>query len=368
MTSITEKIPIHPDFILEKQLQEFIVANFDQIFEDKLILLRDSNGKPQEEYYTDVGKIDILARELKENSYVVIELKTTRESDKAVGQILRYMGWVKENLCKEGEHVKGLLICGSQDDRIIYALKHTKNINLMFFRMEFQLFDKDTFTLLKSPKKRPKSVIPIDLDKILNEFLDEEDYEAVDIQRLIEHGVYRGFNEKDVYFRVNQMLREGLLFQPKKGYVRKPREWSSDWFLEAIQSILEQDELEEIPTKIVIENGLKEGFDESFLKDRIKEMIRKGSLFSPRKDYITVFDLYFETRRISASARRKLDQLDILIEKMLEEAEGECVFIKDIVERAIEEGLNKAQVENAIDNMTRRGILFEPQPKCVKYP
>jgi replicative DNA helicase Mcm len=72
---------------------------------------------------------------------------------------------------------------------------------------------------------------------------------------------------------------------------------------------------------------------------------------------------------ISARSRRQLDRIDALIDKMLEEAEDdEPVAIKDIIDRAVEEGLSKNQVVKAIDEMTRRGILFEPQPGFVKRP
>ncbi|MFW9906653.1 MAG: LAGLIDADG family homing endonuclease, partial [Candidatus Thorarchaeota archaeon] len=72
---------------------------------------------------------------------------------------------------------------------------------------------------------------------------------------------------------------------------------------------------------------------------------------------------------ISARSRRQLDRIDALIDKMLEETEDdEPVAIKDIIDRAMEEGLGKNQVVKAIDEMTRRGILFEPQPGFVKRP
>ncbi|MFX1504700.1 MAG: minichromosome maintenance protein MCM [Promethearchaeota archaeon] len=72
---------------------------------------------------------------------------------------------------------------------------------------------------------------------------------------------------------------------------------------------------------------------------------------------------------ISARSRRQLDRIDALIDKMLEDTEDdEPVAIKDIIDRAVEEGLGKNQVVKAIDEMTRRGILFEPQPGFVKRP
>ncbi len=70
----------------------------------------------------------------------------------------------------------------------------------------------------------------------------------------------------------------------------------------------------------------------------------------------------------SAKSRRKLDQIDNLIDRMIEKAEDEPVAIKDIIDEAIKEGLDKSQVVRAIDEMTRRGILFEPETGHVKKP
>jgi hypothetical protein len=48
---------------------------------------------------------------------VVIELKKGRPSDQVVGQVLRYMGWVKKHLCTNGQAVKGLVICRDHDPK-----------------------------------------------------------------------------------------------------------------------------------------------------------------------------------------------------------------------------------------------------------
>jgi replicative DNA helicase Mcm len=71
---------------------------------------------------------------------------------------------------------------------------------------------------------------------------------------------------------------------------------------------------------------------------------------------------------VSAKSRRALDRIDALIDRMLEEAEDEPVAIKDIIDQAIEDGLNKGQVVKVIDEMTRRGRLFEPQTGYIKKP
>ena len=142
-----EEIKERQEFVLEKYFEDFIVSNFEKInfekaFGNKLQLYKDEEGVGQQ-YPTDIGNIDILAKEPKTNSYVVIELKKGRESDKVVGQILRYMGWVKENLSKEGEGVKGLIICKERDDKLNYALKAIpgSNIGVKQYKINFQLIE-----------------------------------------------------------------------------------------------------------------------------------------------------------------------------------------------------------------------------------
>lgn len=77
-----------------------------------------------------VGIIDILAKHKTEPKWLIIELKKVEQSsDQVVGQVLRYMGWVKRNLARDAEVVGGLIISKSPDIKICYALVCTTNIN-----------------------------------------------------------------------------------------------------------------------------------------------------------------------------------------------------------------------------------------------
>ncbi len=126
-------------FVLERYLEDFIVSNFDTIFKGKLEIYEDAEGNHGQQYATDIGPIDILALEPKSNSFVVIELKQGRPSDQVIGQILRYMGWVKKNLCKDGQGVKGLVICRDPDSKLSYALEMTNNIDVRHYSVSFKL-------------------------------------------------------------------------------------------------------------------------------------------------------------------------------------------------------------------------------------
>jgi restriction system protein len=127
------------EFVLEKYLEDFIVSNFDTIFKGHMRLYEDAEGNDGQQYATDIGPIDILAIEVKTKAFVVIELKKGRPSDHVVGQVLRYMGWVRKNLCSNGQTVKGLVICRDHDPKLTYALDMTSNIDVRYYSVSFKL-------------------------------------------------------------------------------------------------------------------------------------------------------------------------------------------------------------------------------------
>jgi restriction system protein len=126
-------------FVLEKYLEDFVVSNFEMIFRGKLKIYQDAEGNDGQQYSTEIGPIDILALEPKSNSFVVIELKKGRPADQVVGQILRYMGWVKRNLCKEGQAVRGMIVCRDPDAKLSYALEMTSTIEIRYYSVSFKL-------------------------------------------------------------------------------------------------------------------------------------------------------------------------------------------------------------------------------------
>jgi len=136
------------EFVLEKYLEDFIVSNFDSIFNNELVLYKDPDGNLGQQYPIIsedgkiFGKIDILAMEKHTKDFVVIELKKGKESDPVIGQILRYIGWVKENLCEEKQTVKGIVICQKIDQKLIYAVQPLANlIKIKLYKIDFKLID-----------------------------------------------------------------------------------------------------------------------------------------------------------------------------------------------------------------------------------
>ena len=91
------------------------------------------------QYPTDTGRIDILAVSKNKQELLVIELKKGRASDVVVGQILRYMGYVQEELAEEGQTVKGIIIALEDDQRIRRALAMVRNIDFYRYQISFKL-------------------------------------------------------------------------------------------------------------------------------------------------------------------------------------------------------------------------------------
>lgn len=68
-----------------------------------------------------------------------MELKRGRVSNVIVGQIQRYMGYVKDELAEKNQKVKGIIIAFEDDIRLRRALSVTQNINFYKYEINFSL-------------------------------------------------------------------------------------------------------------------------------------------------------------------------------------------------------------------------------------
>ena len=82
----------------------------------------------------EIGIIDLLAKHRKQPKWLVIELKVRKTSDQVLGQLLRYMGWVKERLAAKNESVEGLVIASRPDLQTLYGLTCLPDVRLMEYR------------------------------------------------------------------------------------------------------------------------------------------------------------------------------------------------------------------------------------------
>lgn len=128
-------------FALEKQLEEFLVQNWKQTELGKDYDIYEEEGElVGQQYPSDTGPIDILAISKDKKALLVVELKKGRASDNVVGQIQRYMGYVKEELAENNQTVRGVIIALEDDLKIKRALSVTNNIDFYRYQVSFKLF------------------------------------------------------------------------------------------------------------------------------------------------------------------------------------------------------------------------------------
>jgi hypothetical protein len=127
-------------FFFEKQLEDFLVSNWDRTPLAKEYEIYEENGQRcGQQFRTNTGPVDILAQRKDKTDFLVVELKRDRASDVVVGQTLRYMGWVKEHLCKSNQKVTGCIIAQRKDEKLDYALKHVDSIHFLRYEVDFRL-------------------------------------------------------------------------------------------------------------------------------------------------------------------------------------------------------------------------------------
>jgi len=123
-------------FPVETLLRDFLARNL-QFIEEGLSLFRDASGREGIEYPTDTGPIDLLAMD-KNGDLIVFELKVSRGPDRALGQLMRYMGWVRSQLAG-AKDVKGVIVAGKIDDGLKLAASENPKIKLLEYDLSFKV-------------------------------------------------------------------------------------------------------------------------------------------------------------------------------------------------------------------------------------
>jgi len=127
-------------FVMEQHLEDFLVQNWAHTDLGREYDIYEEEGeRVGQQYITDTGPVDILAISKDKKKLLVVELKKGRASDVVVGQILRYMGYAREELAEEGQIVKGVIIALEDDQKIRRALGVVPEVDFYRYHISFRL-------------------------------------------------------------------------------------------------------------------------------------------------------------------------------------------------------------------------------------
>jgi hypothetical protein len=120
--------------------QSLVHRNFNKLFGELKYADPETQNEKKGHFDTqEVGIMDFLAID-KNDNFIVIELKRS-STDQTMGQILRYMGWVKKNLCKDKQKVTGIILAEDKDVRLDYALELIPYVKFKKMKLEVKIED-----------------------------------------------------------------------------------------------------------------------------------------------------------------------------------------------------------------------------------
>jgi RecB family endonuclease NucS len=123
------------EFAFERDLRNYLVKNLALI--EAGLRLYDEEGITGVEFPVGGRFIDILAID-KDGCYVVVELKVSRGYDRVVGQLLRYVGWVEQNM-ETSQPVRGIIVAKEITSDLKLAASRVSGVRLIEYEISFKL-------------------------------------------------------------------------------------------------------------------------------------------------------------------------------------------------------------------------------------
>jgi endonuclease len=124
------------EFAYESDLRDFL-AKHPSIIEPGLRLYEEE-GITGVEFPVGGRFVDVLAVDAA-NRLVVIELKVSRGYDRVVGQLLRYMAWVKQHQAEPEQGVRGIIIAREISKDLRLACSGIPNVELFEYELSVAL-------------------------------------------------------------------------------------------------------------------------------------------------------------------------------------------------------------------------------------
>lgn len=116
--------------ILEANLENLLVQNVESIEPGMKLVDRQLDTK-------EVGRLDLLTED-QHGNLVVVELKRAAAGPSIIDQTQRYMGWVMKHRAKPGQDVRGMIVVGSRDTALEYAVSANPKMQVRQFTIALQ--------------------------------------------------------------------------------------------------------------------------------------------------------------------------------------------------------------------------------------
>jgi len=124
------------EFAYENDLKNFLARNL-HVIRSSMAVYEDGDIRGVE--FPVGGRfIDILAVE-NEEDLVVIELKVSKGYDRALGQLLRYMAWIKKYLAEPNQRVKGMIVARTVSEDLRLAVSIVNDVELFEYQLSISL-------------------------------------------------------------------------------------------------------------------------------------------------------------------------------------------------------------------------------------
>ncbi len=124
------------EFAYERDLRDFLARNL-HLIESGLTLYSDE-GMSGVEFPAGGRFIDLLATDSAGN-FVVIELKVSKGYDRVVGQLLRYVNWIRQNLAESTQTVRGIIIAKRISEDLRLACSTLPDVSLLEYELSVSL-------------------------------------------------------------------------------------------------------------------------------------------------------------------------------------------------------------------------------------
>jgi endonuclease len=124
------------EFAYETDLRNYLAKNLSAL--QPGLRIYEEDGITGIEFPVGGRFIDILAMDANGN-LVVIELKVSRGYDRVVGQLMRYVAWIKKNLAESNQQVRGVIVAREISEDLLLACSMVPGIELFEYELSLAL-------------------------------------------------------------------------------------------------------------------------------------------------------------------------------------------------------------------------------------